>query len=144
MFAWFRQLIHDNGVLHGRLERGGAENERLKAQCDFLAARVTILETERAMLLERLLGIQMPVPTYAREETPPKTPDRLTPDALAALPPRGAPMPEGARGRVFTAPAEPTAEDRLADAQALFEDVGDERARELGIQHTPDGTVRYQ
>lgn len=140
MLGWLRKLVENNGRQAGRLEEMIGENSRLRAQCDFLAQRLTVVETERATLLERLLNIPIPIPVIEREPEAP--PARLGPADLAGLPPRTIPMPDGERGTVYK-PRERSVSDLVAESQALFEDVGDDRARELGINHAPDGTVRY-
>lgn len=118
------------------------ENGRLRASCDWLAQQVTMLTQERAALMDRVLEIQLPVVSIARETSAPAAPEtppeRLTPESLKALgiTPRYAPAPPKAPGEVFKAGKEPvsTALAELQSAMAIFEDVGDERARAMGLE----------
>jgi hypothetical protein len=144
MFRRFWALVENYGRVQGELGASKAECARLSASCDYLAAQVTKLEGERAILLERLLGIQLPVFHVERQETAPSPADVLTPEALARLAPRFAPAPEGAVGQIYRPPMAKDVQEADVDAaMALFEDLGDERATKLGISHTEDGQVVY-
>jgi hypothetical protein len=143
MFKRFWQLVEANGRLYGELLAVQVESTRLRANCDFLAAQVTKLEAERAVLLERVLGVQLPVFQVERQQEPvvaPRVPPDLTPEALAKLTPRSAPMPEGLAGQVFRLTPQGVEAETEA-AMAIFEDIGDARAARLGISHMDDGTV---
>jgi hypothetical protein len=148
MFGKFWALVENYGRVQGELAGSQAECSRLKASCDFLAAQVTKLEAERAVMLDRLIGLQLPVFQVERQSDPVTTGSKLqpdlTPEALAKLPARFAPPPEGVAGQIYRPPmAKDIQEADVQAAMALFEDLGDERAAKLGISHTDDGQVVY-
>lgn len=128
-----------------------AENSRLKSQVDWMAAHVTQLEQERAILLDRLLSIQVPTREIVREEGPPPSEPRLTPEALKNLVARFAPPPEGEKGTIFNfnerkpGPEEPVdvAQKEAQAAMSIFEDMGDERAAKAGAQWNEEGELTF-
>lgn len=128
-----------------------AENARLKSQVDWMAAHVTMLEQERAILLDRLLGVQVPTREIVREEGPPAGEPRLTPEAVKNLVARFAPPPEGEKGTVFNInERRPSAEDPVdvaqkeaAAAMSIFEDMGDEKAAQTGAGWNEEGELEF-
>jgi hypothetical protein len=95
----------------------------LRASFEWLTQHVNRLERERAVLLQRVLGVTLPVPEIGRASEP----DRVG----VATPP--------------TAPTQPDYSTTIAGLQALgaaFEDVGDELAAQLGLRHDEFGNVR--
>lgn len=44
----------------------------------------------------------------------------------------------------FVTAREPDAADIMNNVNAMFQDVGDETARTLGIEHLPDGTLKAE
>ncbi len=114
-----------------------AENARLTGQLEWFAQHVNELKVERAALFERVLEIQLPVMQIARVSaevgpaaaTPADQPPRISPEQMRAQftrviappPPSGIP---NAIGEAVRGAYEP---------DALFEDVGDERAARLGL-----------
>lgn len=119
-----------------------------RANFDWLAAHVNELKAERAILLDRVLEVQVPVMSIAREPVQvevPRAEPRLTPEALADkvafMPP-----PQGERGTIFRPRTadEPTSA-QMAEAIAagdLFNDVGDDRAREMGLGWDEEGRLQ--
>ena len=119
------------------------ENARLAASCDWLAEHVTQLERERAILLERVLEVQIPVMSIAREARPTaRPPDTLTPKDLANLEMRFAPPPSAAPGTVYRPPPS-VADAEAVAAMAIFEDAGNEIADRLGAGWGPDGELTF-
>ena len=134
-----------------KLELLAAENSRLKSQVDWMAAHVTMLEQERAILLDRLLGVQVPTREIVREEGPPPGEPRLTPEAVKNLVARFAPPPEGEKGVIFNInERRPSAEDPVdvaqkeaAAAMSIFEDMGDEKAAQTGAGWNEEGELAF-
>jgi hypothetical protein len=116
-----------------------------RARFEWLSVHVNELKAERAILLDRVLGVQVPVMQIARavDEPAPAAPRRLTPDDLrndVAY----APPPVGAPGQVFRRPEASTVTAQMAEAMAagdLFNDVGDARAKEMGLGWDPEGNL---
>jgi hypothetical protein len=132
-------LAHSKAAIAAQQRLADAMEEigRLKASCDWLASQVNTLTVERTALMERVLEIQLPVVSIAREVSESPAPEaRLGPEALRTLEPRYAPPPK-APGEVFqpVKNKEPvsTALAELQSAMAIFEDVGDDRARAMGL-----------
>lgn len=119
------------------------ENARLASSCDWLSQLVTTLQQERAVLLERVLEVQIPVMSIAREERETRrAPDVLTPEMLSKLTASYIPPMDAPPGRVYrpTDPEQP-AEAEAAAAMAIFEDAGDERASKMGAEWGVDGEL---
>jgi len=89
-----------------------------QASIQWLQATVNQLQAERAVLLERVLGLHLPAPTIVR------SPGAIPPTVATSAP-------------VAAAAAEPF------DLVAAFEDMGDEAAKQQGVGLTPDGFVTY-
>lgn len=85
----------------------------------FLCARINQIEAERAALLKKI-GVDVPV----AEMVAPRTAPNVDGEPPAAT---------DARQRML---------DSLAGA-AMFEDVGDDAAKTLGLAWNPDGSVKY-
>lgn len=121
------------------------ENQRLATMAEWLAAQVTQLEKERAVLLERVLNVELPTREVGVEARDIPIRGAITPDMLkglySTLP--KPPAPDVAPGQVFKPATEmPTA--AIGDAQAaaaLFEDVGDEIAEKLGLDWDAEGQL---
>lgn len=91
-----------------------------QASIQWLQATVNQLQAERAVLLERVLGLHLPAPTIVR------SPGAIPPTVATSAPVAAA-----------AAAAEPF------DLVAAFEDMGDEAAKQQGVGLTPDGFVTY-
>ena len=115
------------------------ENGRLGSSCDWLAEYVNTLQQERSILLERVLEVQIPVMSIARDtrEVPARD-SPLTPEGLRQMAAKYA--PPMAKGEVYQ-PKKSAAEGEAEAAMALFEDVGDETADKLGIAWTDNGEI---
>lgn len=112
-----------------------------KSRFEWLSAHVNQLQTERAILLDRVLGVQVPVMTLERAPEPPAaapTRDVIDPQKLRSMT-AFAPAPGGSPGQVFR----PAADDvkRRIDDQTLFEDVGDDEARRIGVGWDGEGVA---
>ena len=134
----FEELIRTQASYASQIAMLEAEAARLRASCDWLAQHVSELKVERAQLFERVLNVSLPVISIAREDADerPSRPPELTPEVLRSMAARYAPMPTGERGTVFNPAVErpiPAAEAEAMAAMAIFEDVGDAKARELGL-----------
>jgi len=125
------------------------ENARLASSCDWLAQEVSAMRHERAILLDRILEVQVPVMTIARdseERATSRPPDTLTPELLSQMSARYAAAPDAARGTVFRPTQEtpiPAAEAEAAAAMAIFEDAGDARADKMGAAWDQDGELVF-
>jgi len=121
---------------------------RVQANFDWLAAHVNELKVERAALLERLLGLQLQtVATITRAPTGPLpgADPGYQPPAHLRVPDLGDILAK-ARESV-DAQRQPPADPSLVHADMAgisFEDMGDTAAAAAGIEHAPDGTVRYR
>lgn len=99
-----------------RLHRDAIEHKTL---AEWLRVRVNQLERERALLLQRALALPMEAPELLREEparpiAPPTTHDLVRANGLPHL------------------------------AGIDFDDLGDELAQSLGIDHDSEGRIRYR
>jgi hypothetical protein len=96
------------------LQRQAVEHKTL---ADWLRVRVNQLERERAQLLQRALSIPIEAPELLREE-----------------PARPLPSP----GDLLRANGVP------ALGNLDFDDIGDDLAQSLGIDHDSEGRIRYR
>lgn len=125
------------------------ENARLKASCDWLAEHCNQLQRERAVLLDRVLQVQIPIMEIAREERPmpPRLDPELTPEVLKSMAARFAPPPDAERGTVFKPASDgdrvDVAEKEAQAAMSIFEDMGDERAAKAGVSWDEKGELTY-
>jgi hypothetical protein len=122
MVMWFTRSIDESREQRQRdaviaLER---QNATLQTSVQWLQATVNQLQAERAILLERVLGLNLPVPTIVQT---PGTPESARHNQRTQ--------------RHVDEPAEPF------DLVAAFEDMGDEDAKKHGVDLTPDGFVTY-
>jgi hypothetical protein len=163
MFAWIGQskltLALKVAELAGILGQKNAEIARLQANLDWLMAHVNELKLERAEILEKTLGIQVPVPIIERHPVAAPAPFvplvGADPNYAATPPAADSPLPplRPNRGDLMQhardlRDAHSRGEDiagRMAAAldAGLFEDVGDDEAKRLGIEHSPGGEVVY-
>lgn len=90
-------------------------NRALKETLNWLMHRVTQLEKERVVMVQRIFDVKLPSPEFA--PVPETKPEIL-------------PNPFGANSKL----------NEIAD---LFADMGDERAAKEGIQHDDEGAVVY-
>lgn len=88
------------------------QNTALQATLDWFRFRMTQLETERAILIQRYMGIEIPVPRAVPTETPASV----------------------GNAKVI--------EDILRSGGNLFADVGEREAARLGLAHDADGTIK--
>lgn len=107
---WLNRKVYDD--LRDKLVAAEAEARgqagalrTVQANLDFMRVRLNQLEQERAILIERMFGVKVPVPEIVKVADP---------------------FDNHKFNEVFS-----------------FEDVGDERAAQLGIQHDPDGIAVY-
>jgi len=116
------------------LEERTRELASARTQLDWMANTITSLNVERASLFQNRWGVSVPVGEVVG--VPVEAP------AAHAAGPRivniGDILDQIRSGRK---PAEPTTVD--SDDGALFEDMGEERARAAGVTHAPTGEVRY-
>lgn len=150
----FEELVRQNAATAAQLAASMAEHARTKASADWLAQHVNRLEQERAALFGRILEVQLPVVRFEREETPatqPSAPSQDVPsvEALrklaATLSDRTIAPPDKAPGTIFRADdPRNIAEAEQAVAAAIFEDPGDEIARERGAAWDAEGRLAYK
>lgn len=94
------------------------------AHMDWLMAHVNRLEQERAVLFQRTLNLQMPVPEILRMQSQAPTPSQGLGRNVAVEDDYGQTIPG-------------------VQAMGAFDDIGDEAARVLGITHDRQGQVAY-
>lgn len=127
-----RQALALEQSARERLER---EHAILQAQFEWLTTHVNRLEAERQVLLERVMGLTLPSPTfeYRRGASPvvSSPPNKLSD---ANTPPQNVPLTDEYATSI---PA-------LQVLGSTFEDVGDEQASALGISHGPAGDLQYR
>jgi hypothetical protein len=137
MFLVTKDLLRRNAALEQQVTDLRVDLARAHAHLDWLSQHVSALTTERAILFDRVLNIQIPALTVARETVAPSPPSDavappLTPELLRALPP------------VYTRPVGVPKHDAEPEANpAIFEDIGDERASQLGATWDPDGKLVF-
>ena len=156
MFVWLRQskltLALKVAEQAGTIATLHMERARQQANLDWLMNHVNEMKLERAEILERALGIQIPVPILAREPSPPlpgADPAYRPPaPAEAPTPPLRTPQGDALNRLRDLRDAAMRGEDVTHRANALmesglFEDMGDEEAARQGVRHTGSGEVEY-
>lgn len=116
---------------------------------NWMTVHVNELKAERAILFERVLGMQIPAMEIARAPAdvgPVAATPRLTPEMLRDQI-RLAPPPEGEPGRVLRRPGGEVKDASALVAEALaagdlFNDVGDAKAREMGLGWDDEGNLK--
>lgn len=144
MFSSLKTLLRDNAALNARVVELERQLATERSRFDWLSMHVNELKTERALLLERVLGLTVPVMTVEREESAPApvpTREVIDPAKLREQV-AYAPAPQGSPGRVFRPTEDTSAQIREAiEAGTLFEDVGDDRARRIGVGWDAEGNA---
>lgn len=119
-------LLADRNELHECRGAKAALEQQVasqKTQIDSLITLLNLSNTDRSLLIQRVLDVGIPVATFERGED---VQDRAS-VSPAGLPDRSMPMPADIPGL-----------DALGD---LFADVGDEKARREGLTHAPTGEM---
>lgn len=98
-----------------------------KVQLDNVIAILNLSNTDRSLLIQRVLDVGIPVATFARVDAPRDVPPTAPRPDMSSLPDRSMPPPSVEGGETL-----------LAD---VFGDMGDENARREGLTHAPTGEV---
>lgn len=109
----------------GKLKAERDQLVALKASFEWLTNHVNRLETERNLLTQRVLGMNLPPMQLERVPDDPPTPTQ---------------------SRIVGRPREDDYASSIPAAQAMqtiFEDIGDDAAKEQGIEHDEAGNVVY-
>jgi hypothetical protein len=108
-------VAHTEKEGHAALASAHEKIAAMQSTQDWLMLHVNRLENERRLLTEQRLHVSMPMPVIERDEP--------EPDLVHGVPHDALPL-----AQVMT---------------ASLEDVGDELARRLGIEHDEAGQIRY-
>jgi len=106
---------------------------------EWLRQHVNRLEVERGILTQRILQTPLPIPELAREPVP-------TPEGQPLVRDEDAPPGERLAGMPVAPVIHGVPEDSIAASQLAglsFEDMGDDAAGRLGVQHDAAGQVVY-
>lgn len=114
----------DLADLHAKLLSTTEQLAALRSTFAWLTEHVNRLERERAILFQRVLLLNVPAMELSRAQSEPPTPGE---------------------NRIVGKPIEDQYDHTVPGAQALsiFEDVGDQTAALMGIQHDDMGNVRW-
>lgn len=117
--AELREVVHEQHASELRLMQ---QLSQLQSSFEWLTTHVNRLERERAELFARVLNLQLPAMTLERQKE-----ESTSPSQIAGTP-----------GDSYenTIPA-------LQAVGGLFEDVGDDAAARMGIQHDGMGNVKW-
>lgn len=118
-------ISKDYIVLRAELAASQAQLGQLQSSFTWLTEHVNRLERERAELLARVLGVSFPAMTL-ESTAPTPTQSRIV----------GRPLEADEDNYAGSIPA-------LQAVGALFEDVGDEHAAQLGARHDSMGNVTW-
>lgn len=130
---WIRRLHYETMFENLTIER--AKNTSLESRLaamtstqEWLMAHVNRLENERRILTEARLGLSFPTPTIERAdagtEALAQAEEKITGGIVRGLPQESIPL-----GQMMA---------------ASLEDVGDDEAKALGIEHDAQGFVVYR
>lgn len=153
-----QQQMTELAVLREKVTQLTAQLARSQASQEWLETRVTSLEMERAALTDKLFEVRYPVPViertneraagavpgvYGRPVEEYAIPEHLR-GAVVAQPPMAPPAPPARPPRPASSEEEvANSISALQASNTTFDDVGDDAARELGIQHDDSGNVVY-
>lgn len=120
-----------------------ADNARLQAHFDWLAAHVNNLTMERGTLFDKVLNVTFPAVPIIAQQLPGADPNyQAAPPAPEVM---GHPHPQLgdilAKAREIEAAARRGAIDQDGPLGLSFDDMGDDAAARAGLMHAPDGTV---
>lgn len=144
--------------LNGELTAVRTELARANAHFDWLASHVNELKLERAQIMDRVFGIQLPVAEILRQPAAPATPlagadPNYTPTSSAADVAPLPPLRQQGKGDLLAIARE--IRDRHARGQdstdlvgqavgaVSFEDMGEDEAKRQGIEHDANGELTY-
>jgi hypothetical protein len=127
---FFESLLADRAELHELRGAKAALEQQVTTQKGQLDNVITILNlsnTDRSLLLQRVLDVGIPVATFARADEPRDASPTIPRPDFSGLPDRSMPAPSAEAGETL-----------LAD---VFGDMGDDAAKKEGLIHAPTGEV---
>ncbi len=127
---FFEALLTDRDELQKLRGANAALEQQVttqKVQLDNVIAILNLSNTDRSLLMQRVLDIGIPIATFSRSDAPRDVPLTAPRPDLSGLPDRSMPAP--------------SAEGGAALLEDVFADMGDDRARAEGLAHAATGEV---